>query len=71
MQKEAFLEIVALKCPKCNNEIIEPSWFVDLEQEIQCADCKEFFVSKENEKDRKMIRIIIEDDKINHVELKS
>lgn len=67
MQKEAFLEIVVLKCPKCKNLIVEPSWFVGLEQEIQCADCKEFFDVKENEKDKKMLRFVIENEKINYV----
>ncbi len=60
--KQAFLEVVFLKCPKCGNVIIEPSWFSDLEQDIQCADCGESFSAKQNELDRKVIKFVLGED---------
>ena len=66
---EAFLEVVLLRCPKCGNAIIEPSWFADLEQDIQCSVCGKFFNSKRHQKHRVMLKFIIEDDEIKAVEL--
>lgn len=66
---QALLEIVILKCPGCGNLIAEPAWFADLEQDIQCADCKEFFSSKDNIVDRKLLKILLKDDKIENIKI--
>jgi len=64
---EAYLEIVVLKCPKCGALMAEPSWFLDLEQEITCSSCKICFQAKGTEVDRKMLRILVENDHIKDV----
>jgi len=69
MVQDAFLEVVIIQCPKCKNFIAEPSWFVDLEQEIQCSNCKTYFQSSENEKDRVMLKFLIKNNKINEIEV--
>ncbi|MCD6557469.1 MAG: hypothetical protein J7K31_00345 [Candidatus Aenigmarchaeota archaeon] len=66
--KFSFLEVVFLKCPKCGNVIVEPSWLSDIDQDFQCADCGEFFSAKNNELDRKMLKFAIdEDERIENV----
>ena len=67
--EEAYLEIALLRCPKCGNFIIEPSWFADLEQDIQCAVCGKFFNSKRHVKDKVMLKFWIENNKIKRVEV--
>lgn len=67
MEREAYLEIVLLRCPKCGNYIVEPSWFADLEQDIQCAVCGKFFNSLRHQVSRRMLRFEVKSDKLINV----
>ncbi len=65
---EAYLEIVLLRCPKCGNLIVEPSWLADLEQDIQCAKCGKFFNSLRHQLSRKLLKLGIEENEIKRVD---
>jgi len=66
---DAFLEIAILRCPKCKNLLAEPTWFLELEQDLQCSSCRKVFPSKRNEIDRKLVKFTIEGKRIEKVEL--
>jgi len=65
---EAYLEVVLLRCPKCKNYIVEPSWLADLEQDIQCARCGKFFNSTRHQVSRRLLKFIVEQERIEKVE---
>ncbi len=64
---DAWLEVVILKCPKCGNLIAEPSWFVQLEQDVTCGVCRATFPSAKNQTDRAVLRFEIENGKIKAI----
>ncbi len=58
--KEIHVELVLLKCPKCGALKVEPSWVLDVQQDISCASCKSSF-TKDAEVDRKVLKVLVDE----------
>lgn len=66
-----YLKISLLKCPKCGNVLVEPSWFVEVSSHITCSCGKEFSINKQRIKDKKTLELKIEDHKIKNIKISS
>jgi len=61
-EKAAYLEVVVGKCPACGNLIIEPSWFaLQLESDIQCANCRNVFNMKKHLTDKILLKFELDE----------
>ena len=66
---KGYLEICVIKCPKCGNYLVEPSWFVEVSANITCSCVEEIAINKKRIKDKKMLEIEIENGKIKSVQI--
>jgi len=62
MEKETYLDITLIRCPKCRKIYSDASWYVlDMEGDIECSICGETFNTRKNIIKRILLRIDISD----------
>ena len=61
MTEPTWMDVTIIQCPKCKRYYAEVSWYVmEMESDIQCADCGTEFNSRKYAKDRAIIEFEID-----------
>lgn len=62
MTEPAWMDVTIIQCPRCKRFYVEVSWYViEMESDIQCADCGAEFNSRKQAKDRAIIEFEVND----------